>query len=499
MKFMRLPKPQVKIGQQLARALPLTRLPVVAQLSACWRGWPRPSCSAWPRSSRRTPSARRRSPPSGWPTSCASRSAHPLILLVVAAYLAGFVLHAVAIWLLPLYLAQAAIALSLPVTAVARLPGPRAGRRRPVARRRGRGRRARAAGARGRRAGRGPGLRVLRRGPGRRPGAARRWPPGRAGSAAACCSGRWPAGVRRLGDRRARGGVAGDDPRPGRRAGRPGLRPARLLDSTPLALERGEVSAVTAPLIVFQTSCPASIGRRCCSATASARAGGRPWSGLLLAMSGAILVAQGRSAVADRPARMSDMAGGEHGARTCRCAWPGPTTPRRSRPCRSRLAGDVRRPGARPTRCLPTPTRRPASGGRPCRRPGDARNRVLVALERNRVVGFAVTVPASDPDCDPVADAELSELTIDPRRARQGPRLPAAAGRGRHPGRRPVHPRGVLGDRPPTTRCAGSSPAPAGPPTAPTASSTWTATGHDRCQAGAAAHGPGLIRSPAPS
>jgi hypothetical protein len=35
------------------------------------------------------------------------------------AYLAGFVLHAVAIWLLPLYLAQAAISLSLPVTALA--------------------------------------------------------------------------------------------------------------------------------------------------------------------------------------------------------------------------------------------------------------------------------------------------------------------------------------------------------------------------------------------
>ena len=32
----------------------------------------------------------------------------------------------------------------------------------------------------------------------------------------------------------------------------------------------------------------------------------------------------------------------------------------------------------------------------------DARNRVLVALERNRVVGFAITGPASDPDCDPV-------------------------------------------------------------------------------------------------
>jgi GNAT superfamily N-acetyltransferase len=47
-------------------------------------------------------------------------------------------------------------------------------------------------------------------------------------------------------------------------------------------------------------------------------------------------------------------------------------------------------------------------------RPGDARNRVLVALERSRVVGFALTSPASDPDCDPVVDGELAELTVDP-------------------------------------------------------------------------------------
>ncbi|PUA80653.1 hypothetical protein [Nocardioides currus] len=40
------------------------------------------------------------------------------MLGVVAAYLAGFVLHAVALVLLPLYLAQASISLSLPVTAV---------------------------------------------------------------------------------------------------------------------------------------------------------------------------------------------------------------------------------------------------------------------------------------------------------------------------------------------------------------------------------------------
>jgi GNAT superfamily N-acetyltransferase len=39
---------------------------------------------------------------------------------------------------------------------------------------------------------------------------------------------------------------------------------------------------------------------------------------------------------------------------------------------------------------------------------------VLVALERNRVVGFAVISPAADPDCDPLTDAELQELVVDP-------------------------------------------------------------------------------------
>lgn len=59
----------------------------------------------------------------------------------------------------------------------------------------------------------------------------------------------------------------------------------------------------------------------------------------------------------------------------------------------------------------------------------DARIRVLVALERNRVVGFAITSPATDPDTDPVVDAELMEFTIDPgeRRSGHGSRLLQAA------------------------------------------------------------------------
>jgi GNAT superfamily N-acetyltransferase len=52
--------------------------------------------------------------------------------------------------------------------------------------------------------------------------------------------------------------------------------------------------------------------------------------------------------------------------------------------------------------------------------PGDARNRVLVALERNRVVGFAITGPATDPDRDPVADGELQDLTLDPAERGKG-------------------------------------------------------------------------------
>jgi len=62
-------------------------------------------------------------------------------------------------------------------------------------------------------------------------------------------------------------------------------------------------------------------------------------------------------------------------------------------------------------------------------RPADARIRVLVALERNRVVGFVITSPATDPDTDPVVDAELMELTVDPgeRGKGHGSRLLQAA------------------------------------------------------------------------
>lgn len=53
-------------------------------------------------------------------------------------------------------------------------------------------------------------------------------------------------------------------------------------------------------------------------------------------------------------------------------------------------------------------------------RPPEARHRALVALERVRVVGFALTGPATDPDADPAVDGELGELTVHPDHLRQG-------------------------------------------------------------------------------
>lgn len=45
-------------------------------------------------------------------------------------------------------------------------------------------------------------------------------------------------------------------------------------------------------------------------------------------------------------------------------------------------------------------------------KPADARNRVLVALERNDIRGFAVTGPCTDPDADSVTDGEIAELVV---------------------------------------------------------------------------------------
>jgi GNAT superfamily N-acetyltransferase len=53
-------------------------------------------------------------------------------------------------------------------------------------------------------------------------------------------------------------------------------------------------------------------------------------------------------------------------------------------------------------------------------RPADARQRVLISLERNLVTGFVLTSPATDPDCDPVAVGEMADLTVDPHQRGQG-------------------------------------------------------------------------------
>lgn len=57
--------------------------------------------------------------------------------------------------------------------------------------------------------------------------------------------------------------------------------------------------------------------------------------------------------------------------------------------------------------------------------PGDARNRVLVALAADTVTGFAITSPCPDPDADPIADGAVAEFTVAPeaRRAGHGSRL----------------------------------------------------------------------------
>lgn len=52
--------------------------------------------------------------------------------------------------------------------------------------------------------------------------------------------------------------------------------------------------------------------------------------------------------------------------------------------------------------------------------PPDARHRVLVALEHDTVRGFAVTGPSPDPDSDPVADGELTEIVVDPEHRGRG-------------------------------------------------------------------------------
>jgi GNAT superfamily N-acetyltransferase len=52
--------------------------------------------------------------------------------------------------------------------------------------------------------------------------------------------------------------------------------------------------------------------------------------------------------------------------------------------------------------------------------PGEARNRVMVALAGRTLVGFAAITPSDDPDADPHRDALIAELAIKPDATRAG-------------------------------------------------------------------------------
>ncbi len=58
-------------------------------------------------------------------------------------------------------------------------------------------------------------------------------------------------------------------------------------------------------------------------------------------------------------------------------------------------------------------------------RPAEARQRVLVALDRATVRGFAATLPSTDGDADPSHDAEVAEFAVasEHRHAGHGSRL----------------------------------------------------------------------------
>ena len=62
-------------------------------------------------------------------------------------------------------------------------------------------------------------------------------------------------------------------------------------------------------------------------------------------------------------------------------------------------------------------------------RPAEARQRILVAVEEDQIVGYVLTAPASDPDCNPAADGEIDDLTVhgDHENSGHGSRLLHAA------------------------------------------------------------------------
>ena len=106
---------------------------------------------------------------------------------------------------------------------------------------------------------------------------------------------------------------------------------------------------------------------------------------------------------------------------TCPCGSPGPTT-------RAAIAGVQVRAwpelyaGLLPAEVTAGPTSRtpsPRRGAESLRASGDARNRVLVALERNRVVGFALTSAGRRPRLRPRRRRRAGRGDPRPRGARR--------------------------------------------------------------------------------
>lgn len=62
-------------------------------------------------------------------------------------------------------------------------------------------------------------------------------------------------------------------------------------------------------------------------------------------------------------------------------------------------------------------------------RPAEARERILVALDDETVVGYVLTTPATDPDCNPAVVGEIDDLTVhtDHEHSGHGSRLLHAA------------------------------------------------------------------------
>ena len=84
------------------------------------------------------------------------------------------------------------------------------------------------------------------------------------------------------------------------------------------------------------------------------------------------------------------------------------------------MAGALRRPAAGRGDCRPTWTPSPSSGARSLARRLTRATGCWSPSSATASSGFAMTSPAADPDCDPVADGELAELTVDPAERAKG-------------------------------------------------------------------------------